>query len=77
RYTYHRGPHLGNSVTAALGNYVTVDSQQLDARLSSSNTAESSANLWGALTGSAFHLLVGMLRGNSNHPSSDSIVRRA
>ncbi|WP_211278724.1 hypothetical protein, partial [Mycobacterium lacus] len=25
RYTYHRGPHLGNSVTAALGNYVTVD----------------------------------------------------
>ncbi|WP_211278709.1 hypothetical protein, partial [Mycobacterium lacus] len=25
-YTYHRGPHLGNSVTAALGNYVTVDS---------------------------------------------------
>ncbi len=50
---------------------ITGTSPAHDTRLSSSNTADSAANLCDTCTGSAFLELVRLLRENTNHPSSE------
>ena len=50
---------------------ITGTSPAHDTRLSSSNTAETGLKLCDTCTGSAFRVLVRLLCGNSNHPSSE------
>ena len=52
-------------------NAITGTNPALDTRLSSSNTADSAANLCETCTGSAFPNRTRLLRENTNHPSSE------